>query len=98
VVQEALTNAVKHAPGSCVSLAVTVVDGAVRVSVRNSAGTAPAAAPAGAGQGLVGMRQRVELYDGSLTAGPTDDGGYAVTTVFVLDDAAAPAVADGARR
>ena len=97
VVQESLTNAAKHAPGSSVALAVRRGDGEVVVSVTNSAVNAPSHAPAGAGQGLIGMRQRAELYGGSLNAGPTADGGFAVTAVFPLDDVAAP-VATGAGR
>ena len=95
VVQEALTNVAKHAPGAATSLAVRLRDGEVVVTVTNAAGAAPVHAPVGAGQGLVGMRQRVELYGGSLFAGPTDDGAFAVTATFLLDDAALPAPAGG---
>ena len=92
VAQEALTNAVKHAPGSSVAVAVRAEEHAVVVTVVNSPGTRAAAAPAGAGHGLVGMRQRTALYGGTLSAGPTADGGYAVTAVFPLsDEDAAPA-------
>jgi len=92
VVQEALTNVAKHAPDSLVSVAVRIEDDAAVVTVANDAGTPGRAAPAGAGQGLVGMRQRTALYGGAVTAGPTEDGGFTVTATVPLDDAPAPAV------
>ena len=67
------------------------------MSATNTAGRPLSHGPAGAGQGLIGMRQRAELYGGSLTAGPTPDGGFAVTAVFSLDDAAAATVSSGVR-
>ena len=92
VVQEALTNVVKHAPGSRVSVAVRIDDDAAVVTVTDDGGRTGSAAPPGTGQGLIGMRQRAELYGGSLVAGPTPDGGFRVTATFPLDDALAPAV------
>jgi signal transduction histidine kinase len=86
VVQEALTNAVKHAPGAAVTVAVRVDADAAVVVVANGAGTAGETAPTGAGQGLVGMRERAELYGGTFDAGPTTDGGFLVTATFPLDD------------
>jgi len=87
VVQEALTNVVKHAPGAGVTVALRVGPDAAVVTVANDTGTAAPSAPAGAGQGLVGMRQRAELYGGTLAAGPSTDGGFRVTATFPLDDA-----------
>jgi signal transduction histidine kinase len=86
VVQEALTNAVKHAPGAAVTVAVRVDADAAVVVVANGAGTAGETAPTGAGQGLVGMRERAELYGGTFDAGPRADGGFLVTATFPLDD------------
>jgi signal transduction histidine kinase len=78
VVQEALTNARRHAPGAAVSITITYGDG-VRVLVRNAAPPAPAGAPAGrGGHGLLGMRERVQQAGGTLTVGPTGDGGWQV--------------------
>ncbi|WP_219509954.1 sensor histidine kinase [Nonomuraea ceibae] len=71
VVQEGLTNAAKHAPGA----AVTVEIGPHRVTVRNGPATGPRPAlPIGGGLGLAGLRERVRLADGTLTAGPTPEG------------------------
>ncbi|TQS44891.1 two-component sensor histidine kinase [Cryptosporangium phraense] len=77
VVQEALTNVRKHAPGAAATVTLRYRPEGVQVSVRNG----PAAAPpdpavVGSGTGLLGLRERVELLEGSLKAGPCDDGGF----------------------
>jgi signal transduction histidine kinase len=68
VVQEGLTNARKHAPGVLVRVKVTTSPEAIRIEVCNPAPLARPAAPArpGAGSGLVGLGERVELADGEL--------------------------------
>ncbi|NVI91548.1 hypothetical protein HUX53_30800 [Actinomadura sp. BRA 177] len=77
VVQEALTNARKHAPGAAVHVDVRYRTDGVTLSVRNAA---PARAPdaelaaSGSGTGLAGLRERVELIGGTFTAGPHEDG------------------------
>jgi len=86
IVQEGLTNAAKHAPGSSVAITVRVAEGHVIASVVNTAGGSGPTVP-GAGRGLVGMRERVALYGGVLTAGPTEDGGYALTATLPVDAA-----------
>src|SRR4051812_31813988 len=98
VVQEALTNAVKHAPNAAVAVAVTVADDRVAVTVTNDAGDGAPRAPAGAGHGLVGMRQRTDLFGGTLAAGPTSDGGFAVTATFPVEDGAEPPHRSARRR
>ena len=90
VVQEALTNAVKHAPAAEVTVALRIDAEAAVVTVTNDAGSGAPTAPTGAGQGLVGMRQRAELYGGTFDAGPTSDGGFTVIATFPLDDVPAP--------
>ena len=65
IVQEAVTNAVKHAPGAPVSVAVTVTGSAVELTV-DSAGPPGS----GSGSGLLNMRERAQSLGGSLTAGP----------------------------
>ncbi|QQQ75599.1 two-component sensor histidine kinase [Saccharothrix sp. 6-C] len=76
IVQEALTNAGRHAPGSTTSVAVDLVDDELRVVVRNTVGGPSLGG--GGGHGLRGMRERVAVHGGSLTAEPTSDGGFAV--------------------
>jgi signal transduction histidine kinase len=83
VVQEALSNAVRHAPGAPVRVVVGRSANALVVQVANRPGTgAPIAV--GSGHGLVGMRERVELVDGRMTAGKTSDGGYLVEVAIPM--------------
>ena len=100
VVQEALTNVVKHAPGARVR--VEVHRAHPLVVVVEDAGPADGAAPvplAGSGSGLDGIRARAELHGGRADAGPTDDGGWRVEAVFGRDLPAEDAAAShtGAR-
>ncbi|MCW2163019.1 Signal transduction histidine kinase [Microbacterium hydrothermale] len=80
VVQEALTNAGKHAPGAPTTVEVDASSTTLLLSVQND----PAVAPRtdrdaeGLGWGLTGMAERVDLIHGSLSAGPRDDGGWSV--------------------
>ncbi|MCK9795460.1 histidine kinase [Isoptericola sp. 4D.3] len=80
VVQEALTNARRHAPGATVLVTVATAPGEVRVRVADD-GPAPGALPAdvGTGTGLVGLRERATLLGGTLSAGPVNGArGFAV--------------------
>ncbi|WP_083597489.1 sensor histidine kinase [Actinomadura madurae] len=80
VVQEALTNARKHAPGAAVRVDVRYRTDGVTLTVRNAAPSRePDAdlAASGSGMGLEGLRERVELIGGTFTAGP-DGGGFRV--------------------
>jgi signal transduction histidine kinase len=76
VVQESLTNALKHAPGAPVDIVIAGTLGQVEIGVRNG----PAAGPpsgleeSGGGRGLAGMRERVSACGGELTAGPAEGG------------------------
>jgi signal transduction histidine kinase len=83
VVQESLTNVHKHAPGAHTAITVHCGPSSVRAVVRN---TAPSSTPETAlprtGTGLLGLRGRVEMVGGTLTAGPTDDGGFEVDAVL----------------
>ncbi|MEU8209260.1 sensor histidine kinase [Micromonospora sp. NPDC049044] len=77
IVQEAVTNVVKHAaPAACRAL-VTVTPDEVRVEVTDD-GRRPVLL-SGEGHGLIGMRERVALHGGEFRAGPRSDGGFAVT-------------------
>ena len=69
VVQEALTNAVKHAPGAMVRVHLDTVDGATTVTVTNDIASGVRRS-LGAHAGLAGLRERVRLIDGRLDAGP----------------------------
>ena len=82
VVQEALTNTLKHAGATRAEVALRYGDGTLDVEVRdNGTGTGNGG---GGGQGLIGMRERVLTYGGSLRTGPADGGGFAVSARFPL--------------
>lgn len=78
VVQEALTNALKHAGvGAHVDLSLAYTADAVVVRTADDGRGRPVVSPApSGGHGLLGMRERVTVYDGSLTAGPRTGGGW----------------------
>ncbi|WP_406300537.1 histidine kinase (plasmid) [Embleya sp. NBC_00888] len=78
LVQEALTNARKHAPDAAVSIGVHYGPPATLVSVTNTAATRPVATVA-SGFGLVGLTERVEALGGRLTAGPFGAGAWQIT-------------------
>jgi signal transduction histidine kinase len=82
VVQEALTNAAKHAPGAEVRVAVERPAGELAVRVVNGPPSRPAGDAPGGGYGLVGLGERVRTQGGRLTAGPRLDGGFAVEAVL----------------
>jgi signal transduction histidine kinase len=82
VVQEALTNAARHAPGSRVHVRARSGDEGLEVEVVDDGATAPVPAqPGGAGLGLVGVTERVALHGGTVTAGPHERG-WRVRAVF----------------
>lgn len=76
IVQESLTNALKHAAPGTVAVELDCSERALTVCVDSPFGDRPGPRAPGSGAGLVGMRERVELLDGVFEAGPvTDDGG-----------------------
>lgn len=78
VVQEVLTNTVKHAAGAGVSVTVTHGAADLRVEITDTGGTPTTSAASGDGHGLLGPRERLAVYGGTLRNGPTADGGYRV--------------------
>jgi signal transduction histidine kinase len=90
IIQEALTNASKHAPGSTVALELDWSGNPVRLSVSNERPTREGPLTnEGTGHGLIGMHERAAIANGSVTAGPTPEGGYRVTAAFPTLDAPA---------
>ncbi|HTX30072.1 MAG TPA: sensor histidine kinase [Solirubrobacteraceae bacterium] len=85
ILQEALTNALKHAPGAEVEAAISCSANALEIGVVDNGSAAPRTANNHVGHGLVGMRERVALYGGELTTGPTDGGGFAVHARLPLE-------------
>jgi signal transduction histidine kinase len=90
IVQESLSNSSQHAPGAAVTVSVGHDAGAVLLRVANGPGgpAGPSRNGHGPGHGLTGMRERVALLGGSLSAGPAPDGGFVVSAVLPLGEAA----------
>ncbi len=84
ILQEALSNAMRHAAGSDVRVEIAYAPAALRLCVVNGPSRAAASRLPGPGHGLLGMRERAAMLGGDLTAGPTPVGGYAVTAVLPL--------------
>ncbi|MGJ5754426.1 signal transduction histidine kinase [Streptomyces puniciscabiei] len=91
IVQEALSNTLRHAPGASARVEIGYVLGGLGLRIVNTPPPAPRLTKPspGAGHGITGMRERVSMLSGEMTAGPAQDGGYEVT-VFLP----APAVTE----
>jgi signal transduction histidine kinase len=90
IVQEALSNAGRHAAGAPVVIAVGCTGDTVMLHVTNGPGlpTGPRSNGHRPGHGLTGMRERAELLGGSLSAGPAPGGGFAVSAMLPLGGSA----------
>ncbi|MFF4404797.1 sensor histidine kinase [Streptomyces sp. NPDC001262] len=92
VVQESLTNAIKHAPGAPVTITVRISNGTVVATVTNGpprrAGHADVP---GSGSGIIGLTERVRLLGGTLTAAPTPEGGFRTSATIPHSAGTAPA-------
>ena len=85
IVQEALTNALKHAPDSRVFVRVERSASDVEIEVLSAARAGANGAPRlSGGRGLIGMRERAALYGGTFGAGPTPDGGFRIVTTLPI--------------
>jgi signal transduction histidine kinase len=82
IVQEAVTNVVRHAAPAHCAVTVSIVDCSVRVEVGNDGPVVRLAGPAG--HGLIGMRERVAMYGGTFSAGPRPAGGFLVSATIPL--------------
>lgn len=86
IAQEALTNAARHAPGGEVAVELAFAASSTELRIRNRPATRTAPVSAGSGMGLIGMRERVALLGGTITAGPVtegpDQGGWQVEAVI----------------
>jgi signal transduction histidine kinase len=90
IVQEALSNAIRHAPGASVLVAAHRTGEVVRLEIENTAApVAPALGPSG-GHGLVGMRERAASVGGTVEAAPTAEGGFRIRAVLPLKAPGAP--------
>ena len=84
VVQEALTNALKHSEAAQAEVSIHYRDTALELSVTNN-GRAKRNGNGRVGHGLIGMRERVALYGGEFSAGPRSEGGFTVRARLPLD-------------
>ncbi|MFE3900795.1 sensor histidine kinase [Streptomyces sp. NPDC059153] len=82
IVQEALSNAMRYAPGAKVRVEIGHHPSAVTLRVTNTPPERAAPPSAGAGHGLLGMRERTAMLGGELATGATPDGGYEVTATL----------------
>jgi signal transduction histidine kinase len=87
IIQESLTNVLKHSAAAAVRVTVAYDDHAIDLRVED---TGAGGQPSGAGQGLIGMRERVSLYGGSFAAGPREGGGFAVRATLPLHEREQP--------
>jgi len=91
VVQEALTNVLKHAGKPATSVGVDFRDGSLQLDVTDSGRMMPAVGPVavpGSGRGLLGLRERVAVYGGEVDAGPQPGGGWRVRARIPVDSPA----------
>jgi signal transduction histidine kinase len=84
ILQEALTNALRHGPTGGASVAILWSPTRVDLTVRNEVTPRPASTVGGSGHGIIGMRERAALVGGSLTAGPEAEGRFVVTAVLPI--------------
>lgn len=83
IVQEALTNTVKHASGASAAVSVAYGTRRLRVEVTDTGGRPGEGA--GSGRGLIGLRERLAVHDGTLSTGPLPGGGYRVEALIPLE-------------
>ena len=88
IVQEALTNVVKHAQASRVDVSLQLADGALEIEVSDN-GRGIEAADNGSGFGLIGMRERVDLLDGELSMRRGEPSGTVIRARLPLSGTAA---------
>ena len=99
IVQEALTNAIKHAGGAHVEVTLTCSERSLRIRVSDDGLGARSQRPAGGGRGLASMAERTKVLGGQLTAGAVESGGFVVEAVLPISRSATPAhPRDGAAR
>jgi signal transduction histidine kinase len=88
IVQEALTNTLKHAQASHADVRLRYRPGELEVEIVDDGRGATGASASGSGLGLIGMRERAALHGGELTAGPEPGGGFAVRVKLPTADGA----------
>ncbi|MGW3931489.1 ATP-binding protein, partial [Streptomyces microflavus] len=93
IIQEALSNTLRHAPGATARVEIAYVLGGIGLRIVNGPPKGLVKPSPGAGHGITGMRERVAMLNGVMTAVGTEDGGYEVAVflpVPVADEPAEP--------
>lgn len=85
VVQEALTNAMRHGDAASAAIMLRRIDSDLEIEVRDDGRRLASSEPIRAGHGLIGMRERVQLFGGTLEAGPLPGKGFHVNARFPLN-------------
>ncbi|MFG2284471.1 sensor histidine kinase [Streptomyces sp. NPDC048595] len=88
IVQEALSNALRHSPGADARVEISYVLGGIGLRIVNGAPSRLAKPSPGAGHGVLGMRERVQMLGGEMTADHTEDGGFEVAAFIPVSSAA----------
>ncbi|QNE76427.1 two-component sensor histidine kinase [Streptomyces finlayi] len=94
IIQEALSNTLRHAPGATAKVEIGYVLAGLGLRVVNGPPTGLVKPSPGAGHGITGMRERVAMLDGEMTAGTTADGGYEIAAFIPVQAVREPAADD----
>nr|WP_244419843.1 histidine kinase [Streptomyces hygroscopicus] len=97
IVQEALSNALRHSPGADARVEISYVLGGLGVRIVNGAPSRLAKPSPGAGHGVLGMRERVQMLGGEITADNTEDGGFEVAAFLPVMNTTAKNTSRGMR-
>ncbi|MGY4973811.1 sensor histidine kinase [Streptomyces nigrescens] len=97
IVQEGLSNALRHSPGADARVEISYVLGGLGVRIVNGAPSRLAKPSPGAGHGVLGMRERVQMLGGEMTADHTEDGGFEVAAFIPVANTTGEKKAGGAR-
>ncbi|MER7696909.1 MULTISPECIES: histidine kinase [unclassified Streptomyces] len=95
IVQEALSNSLRHAPGASARVELGYVLGGLGLRVVNGPPRGLVKPSPGAGHGITGMRERVAMLSGEMTAGATEDGGYEIAVFLPVPLSREPEERDG---
>ncbi|MEU0102727.1 histidine kinase [Streptomyces sp. NPDC006267] len=95
IVQEALSNSLRHAPGASARVELGYVLGGLGLRVVNGPPRGLVKPSPGAGHGITGMRERVAMLSGEMTAGTTEDGGYEIAVFLPVPLSREPEERDG---
>ncbi|MEL5957981.1 histidine kinase [Streptomyces sp. CLV115] len=90
IIQEALSNTLRHAPGATAKVEIGYVLGGLGLRVVNGPPTGPVKPSPGAGHGITGMRERVAMLDGNMLADATAEGGYEITVFLPVQAGSEP--------